>query len=416
MSKKLIALWMVLCLLGALGASALAEEEKQTIATSIADFDVPASYPYEIQEQNEKFIRILITPAEKYSLLLTLSTEKGWYSTQMEYFEEWSGLKEEFKGLSQVKTAELTDWHMPDHDSVIAIYSEKGGKHGFTHDYDWAVAKAVLTCPSGVKHTAAAELVKPILRSLRTPGAEAPDDAVPQSATQILQLGRATFEVDSDLAVSQYGEITWLLNNSRYNVLLTYCDWEGAGINIDVTNGDSLVDSSFCLYLLFDNQESALRYVNSVSYADIGMPGSSNILLLSNNNSVTCSYYYPNMGFMLMVNPNIETMKAKELQEICNQIALSFRVDGLSPEEMTAYVKKVNAEMIAAAYTGQDAVITNSNANIRSGPGAGFGRIASGKQGDRFPLLGEENGWYKIDVNGQIGYVSKALCQVRPSK
>lgn len=58
-------------------------------------------------------------------------------------------------------------------------------------------------------------------------------------------------------------------------------------------------------------------------------------------------------------------------------------------------------------------IITNSSANIRSGPDGSAAKLTTARQGDTFPLLGEEGNWYKIDVNGQTGYVTKNLSKVQ---
>lgn len=51
--------------------------------------------------------------------------------------------------------------------------------------------------------------------------------------------------------------------------------------------------------------------------------------------------------------------------------------------------------------------------NIRSGPGKNFGVVASAQNGSTITILGEENGFYKINYSGSnIGYVSKDYVSV----
>lgn len=51
--------------------------------------------------------------------------------------------------------------------------------------------------------------------------------------------------------------------------------------------------------------------------------------------------------------------------------------------------------------------------NIRSGPGREHGVVASAQNGAQVTILGEENGWYKINYTGdKIGYVSKDYVSV----
>lgn len=58
-------------------------------------------------------------------------------------------------------------------------------------------------------------------------------------------------------------------------------------------------------------------------------------------------------------------------------------------------------------------IITNSSANIRSGPGGDYAKIITAKQGDTFPLISEDGNWYIISVNGQTGYVTKSLSAIQ---
>lgn len=48
----------------------------------------------------------------------------------------------------------------------------------------------------------------------------------------------------------------------------------------------------------------------------------------------------------------------------------------------------------------------SSYLNVRSGPGTGHESIGQLHNGDNVVILGEENGWYKIEYNGGVGYVS----------
>ena len=57
--------------------------------------------------------------------------------------------------------------------------------------------------------------------------------------------------------------------------------------------------------------------------------------------------------------------------------------------------------------------ITASAANIRSGPGTTYEKVASASNGAEVTILGEENGWYKIKYNNtDTGYVSKEYVSV----
>lgn len=51
--------------------------------------------------------------------------------------------------------------------------------------------------------------------------------------------------------------------------------------------------------------------------------------------------------------------------------------------------------------------------NIRSGPGSEYDKVASASNGAQVTILGEENGWYRVDYGGgNTGYVSKDYVSV----
>ena len=57
-------------------------------------------------------------------------------------------------------------------------------------------------------------------------------------------------------------------------------------------------------------------------------------------------------------------------------------------------------------------VKVSNTLNVRKGPGTGYARIGSVKNGVKVTILGEESGWYKISYNGGTGYVSKQYVSV----
>ena len=85
-------------------------------------------------------------------------------------------------------------------------------------------------------------------------------------------------------------------------------------------------------------------------------------------------------------------------------------MDGLATiEKISGHPMVKNDTPLISQYI----TIINSSANIRSGPDASYSKVKTAVKGDTFPLLGEENGWYMIDVNGTTGYVSKKLCEIQ---
>ena len=50
--------------------------------------------------------------------------------------------------------------------------------------------------------------------------------------------------------------------------------------------------------------------------------------------------------------------------------------------------------------------VTADVLNVRSGAGTGHNVISKVKSGQVLQVIGQENGWFKVSVNGQTGYVS----------
>lgn len=105
----------------------------------------------------------------------------------------------------------------------------------------------------------------------------------------------------------------------------------------------------------------------------------------------------------------------------CNKLA-DVHFAGTNDQTLSISIGKTNACLTSANWHYNDnidagisahVIITNSTANIRSGPDANARKVTSAYQGDSFLLLGEEGNWYKIEVNGQVAYVSKGLCKIQ---
>ena len=118
----------------------------------------------------------------------------------------------------------------------------------------------------------------------------------------------------------------------------------------------------------------------------------------SGNKTITAvSHYYDGVGYMLVLSATDGNFVSYTLMQAAQEIAQNSK----------------SAADLADGETLGTIVITNGSANIRSAPDGSARKILSALKGDTFPWLGEENGWYKIMVNGQIGYVSKSLSAVQ---
>ena len=57
-------------------------------------------------------------------------------------------------------------------------------------------------------------------------------------------------------------------------------------------------------------------------------------------------------------------------------------------------------------------VVTASSLNVRKGPSTKYSRIGSLYKNKNVTILDESNGWYKINLNGKDGWVSKRYIKV----
>lgn len=97
---------------------------------------------------------------------------------------------------------------------------------------------------------------------------------------------------------------------------------------------------------------------------------------------------------------------------------LRMKDGALSVSEAEALLLEVAASLREAGVvypeaTGQTLLVTHAGVNVRTEPDAGSTILCVAREGETFPFLGENGIWYMIDVDGQIGYVSKALTQVQ---
>ena len=453
--KKWMAMALALCMLCGMVNVTHAEASKfQTISTSFADFDIPAGVEYEIINSSDDRFVIEWVCEGAYDISITVSTrdaEYYWYQDdpQMAFFQE--GMH--YFWIPQDDYQYLYDWKMLNKQPVIAA-ADRGASfrddYAFYHHYGPFGIQVAVCFWDKQPMEAAIEMAKPILKSVRNPGEPSPvkpanvkpanvkqenmkPDAAPVGK-QPLTIGRASFEVDADLEIMQMGDYQWMLMNDQYAVVFTYDDWEND--DIDFTNGDMQIDACYILYYLGSgDQQTAESVCNLAQRKDIGMPGGDDVLHLTLGGVGMLSHYYPNMGFMMMGQCKDGSLSDEEILAMLEEIALSFRVDGMTADEMTAHKAQAEADLAVAIAAQEEAerlaqeeaarkaaeeaarkrvyITASGGCNIRSGPDASYAKISYGYTGDSFPYLGTEGNWHKIEVNGQTGYVSKGMCEVR---
>lgn len=241
--------------------------------------------------------------------------------------------------------------------------------------------------------------------------------------TQEAKIGNVTFQIPAELTAQELSSSDALyfqqFVGADYAVQMMVFDYEKADVSLQVLKGaDDQINNLFWCYRIFstligeDEDETALFLCNNASYLEGTMPDGQALVYFGTDTLSLAAHYYRNMGCMVMVLAQDENMDGARCHEIALSIAGSFRIDGVTEEQMAA---DAEAARIAAEQAAMQkyVVITNSSANIRSGPGGDYDKVTTARQGDTFPLIGEDGNWYIIDVNGQTGYVTKSLSAIQ---
>ena len=239
--------------------------------------------------------------------------------------------------------------------------------------------------------------------------------------TQEAKIGNVTFQIPAGM------EMTRMTNNDRQyeseTCSIALVSWE-----MDAEMVQYMVDemkskgSSFSFQqsaVLFGEivggmgQDTAIQVAVMAVPEDIGMLNGEPVMSGKEIFKSSISFYaqaYRDNYFSVFVRS--EVLSPEEIEQIGKDIMRSVRIDGVTEEQMAA---DAEAARIAAEQAAMQkyVVITNSSANIRSGPGGDYDKVTTARQGDTFPLIGEDGNWYIIDVNGRTGYVTKGLSKIK---
>lgn len=214
------------------------------------------------------------------------------------------------------------------------------------------------------------------------------------------------FELPADMTVSipSPGNV---FTAQRENCLLQIYSfiYEDAVLDVMMEHPQGEQAGHFVMLLasMFPEQYERMLGFLGVEQTDIGCPNEAPVIttkakaadLLGDYGTVICTQQDMNAGFMVCASKQGSGMTDAELTELVHQIARSVRVESSLVKERVGY-----------------AVVIDSSAYIRSAPDAGADKIRTAFRDERFLCLGEENGWYRIDVDGQTGYISQRLCKI----
>lgn len=233
---------------------------------------------------------------------------------------------------------------------------------------------------------------------------------------QNVKIGNMTFEIPAEVTVEDHGELTIATATcDNYNLYIYAIDWSIASFDLYATDYDEQINNFIWLNaMFFGDVQSAVDILNASACkrGDVNLLDGQDAVYLGSDGLGLLTHYYREAGFLIVVEGTNKYATGTRAMETAIEIARSFRVDGVSEEQMAA---DAEAARIAAEQAAMQkyVVITNSSANVRSGPGGDYAKVTTAVKGDTFPLIGEEGNWYIIDVNGQTGYVTKGLSAIQ---
>nr|MBR4281774.1 SH3 domain-containing protein [Clostridia bacterium] len=250
---------------------------------------------------------------------------------------------------------------------------------------------------------------------------------VESAGTQELKIGNVTFQVPAELTASGLTDMDGLyhqeLLGADYSGIMLVLDYEKKDLPLNVLKGaDDQINNLYCCYYTLNalygvvNEEAALYLCNAARHLDGSMPDGQKLVYYGNEQAGFAAHYYRNIGCLVMVLSQDESIDGARCCEIALSIAGSFRIDGVTEEQMAADAEaaRIAAEEAAAKAAAQKyIVITGGSANIRAKADGKSSKITTAYKGDTFPMLGQEGTWYKIEVNGQTGYVAQGLCKIK---
>lgn len=218
-----------------------------------------------------------------------------------------------------------------------------------------------------------------------------------------VQIGKASFMLPTDVVVLFQNDSGLLATGEKYDLWLMWKDWaELPAADLEAyTEGNVQVDHLYAMYLSqTGDAQTAQQMAEMAVETDVGLLSSEPVMYVVQDSVVLCSYYNRHSGFLIrvMLDDAGDTEAAKKA---CRKIALSFRLDGVTDEEMR---------------TGEDfgmVVITADSAWVRKKASFSGSIYHKALKGDTYELIGTQKEWYIVDVNGQKGYVHSGVCEIQ---
>ena len=218
-----------------------------------------------------------------------------------------------------------------------------------------------------------------------------------------VQIGKASFMLPEGVVLLFQNDSGLLATSPEYDLWLMWKDWAELPVaDLEAYTGGSIqMDHLYAMYLAqTDDAQAAQQVAEAGVETDISQLSGEPVLYVVQDGMVLCSYYNRHTGFLVRAMPaNAENTDAA--REACRKIALSFRLDGVTDEEMR---------------TGEDfgvVVVTADSAWVRKKASFNGSIHHKALKGDTYELIGTQKDWYIVDVNGQKGYIHSGVCEIQ---
>lgn len=217
-----------------------------------------------------------------------------------------------------------------------------------------------------------------------------------------VQIGPASFELPADAMVLYQDDSGLMATSDAYDLWILWYDWAELPVETleSYTKSGVQVDQLYAMYLAQTGDAKKAKQVADLAVeTDVGMLNGDDVAYVTQESMVLCTHYYRHSGFMVKVAP-LNTGDPAPWVEMCKAIALSFRLEGVSEEQMIAdQVKWV--------------VVTADSARVRNKPDISAAELKLAHKGDRFELVRKEGAWYIVLVNGKQGYIHSGVTEVQ---
>ncbi|MBZ0189933.1 MAG: SH3 domain-containing protein [Candidatus Obscuribacterales bacterium] len=95
--------------------------------------------------------------------------------------------------------------------------------------------------------------------------------------------------------------------------------------------------------------------------------------------------------------------KAEEARKIAEE------KQAAKEKKAAAAKKETESKKVGSAAAGGEFASTPKRVTVRTGPGAKYGKVIVTSRGQKIKVLGKQDGWYKVSVDGKVGYAWSGL-------